>query len=84
MLMWKQHQSLLLGGESNKATAVFPVFSKLYEHTYAIKCPSCPPLGGIYSNIIVLVTEMVLHKNNFWNADVGNSVNVCVIGRRKQ
>ena len=45
----------LLGGEVNKATAVFPVLPKFYEHTYPIECPSTPPGEGTYSNIVVFV-----------------------------
>ena len=67
---------VLLGGKSNKATAVFAVLLKFYEHTYLIKCPS-PPWEGNYSNIVVFVRKMVLHQNNFWNANVGNSINLC-------
>ena len=40
--MWETASMfVLLGGKSNKATAVFPVLPKFYEHTYPIKCP--PP-----------------------------------------
>ena len=47
---------VLLGGKSNKTTAVFPVLPKFYEHTYPIECPSAPPpphWEGTYSNIVV-------------------------------
>ena len=44
--MWETaSMCVLLGGENNKATAVFPVLPKFYQHTYPIKCPP-PPLGG--------------------------------------
>ena len=44
--MWETASTrVLLGRESNKATAVFPVLPKFYQHTYLIKCPP-PPLGG--------------------------------------
>ena len=44
MLMWETaSMCVLLGGKSNKATAVFPVLTKFYRHTYPIKCPPPPP-----------------------------------------
>ena len=77
--MWEMaSMCVLLGGESNKATAVFPVLPKFYQHTYQIKCPS-PPWEGTYFNIVVFVRKMVLHQDNFWNANVRNSINVCAL-----
>ena len=44
--MWETaSMCVLLGSKSNKATAVFAVLPKFYQHTYLIKCPP-PPLGG--------------------------------------
>ena len=46
MLMWETGSMfVLLGGKSNKTTAVFPVLPKFYEHTYPIECPSPLPIG---------------------------------------
>ena len=43
MLMWETASTcVLLGRKSNKATAVFPVLPKFYQHTYPIKCPPSP------------------------------------------
>ena len=80
--MWETaSMCVLLGRKSNKATAVFAVLPKFYQHTYLIKCP---PLGGhLFQYCSISLKKMVLHQNNIWNANVGNSVNVCVIGRRK-
>ena len=81
MLMWETaSMCVLLGGKSNKATVVFPVLPKFYQHTYPIKCPPPPPpWEGTYFNIVVFVRKMVLHQNNFWNANVRNSINVCAL-----
>ena len=58
MLMWEMaSMCVLLGGESNKATAVISVLPKFYHHTYPIKCPPTPPWKGTYSNIVVFVTK---------------------------
>ena len=44
--MWETGSMfVLLGGKSNKTTAVFPVLPKFYEHTYLIECPSPLPIG---------------------------------------
>ena len=48
---------VLLGGKSNKATAVFPVLHKFYQHTYPIKCPPTTLGRALISNIVVFVRE---------------------------
>ena len=53
MLMWETaSMCVLLGGKSNKGTAVFAVLPKFYQHTYLIKRP---PWEGTYSNIVVFL-----------------------------
>ena len=55
--MWETaSMCVLLGSKSNKATAVFAVLPKFYQHTYLIKCPP-PPWEGTYSNIVVFLLK---------------------------
>ena len=67
MLMWETASMfVLLGGKSNKATGVFPVLPKFYEHTYLIECPSPPPpWDSTYSNIVVLVRKNGIISKQF-------------------
>ena len=66
MLMWETaSMCVLLGGKSNKATAVFPVLYKFYQHTYPIKCPPTTLGRALTSNTVVFVRENGITSKQF-------------------